>query len=88
MNKAMLIELIDTITDYPKPGIVFKDINPILFETDALKYSIDEMINLVQDIDFDYVVGIDARGFIFSSCVALTCKKGLVQIKFLFELQA
>ncbi len=59
------------VQDFPKPGIVFKDISPILSDPDLLRLSVAQLTATAGDVKIDKVVGIDARGFIFAAPVAL-----------------
>ncbi|MFT6793689.1 MAG: adenine phosphoribosyltransferase [Rubritalea sp.] len=69
------------IPDFPKPGILFKDISPILSDPDLLQHSIDLLVATVEGEKIDKVVGIDARGFIFAAPVALALKVGFVPVR-------
>ena len=69
------------VPDFPKPGILFKDINPILGDPKLLPIAIDALVEVVGDQKIDKVVGIDARGFIFAAPAALKLDAGLVLIR-------
>jgi len=69
------------VPDFPKPGIVFKDIAPILSDPVLLRHSIDLLTATAGDVKIDKVVGIDARGFIFASPVALNLDAGFVPVR-------
>jgi len=69
------------IPDFPIPGILFKDISPILSDPALLQHSIDLLVEIVADQKIDKVVGIDARGFIFGAPVALALKVGFVPVR-------
>lgn len=58
------------VHDFPEPGIVFKDITPILACPDLFNLAVDNMIKALGDTQIDKVVGIDARGFIFGAAMA------------------
>ncbi len=71
------------IPDFPKPGILFKDISPILSDPELLQHSIDLLLETAH-LDrqkIDKVVGIDARGFIFAAPIALALKAGFVPVR-------
>ena len=72
---------ISKIPDYPKPGILFYDISTLISNNVALKYSIKYLEGLTKNYDFDLIAGIDARGFIFASCLAHVLNKGIVMIR-------
>ncbi|MFP6880655.1 MAG: adenine phosphoribosyltransferase [Roseibacillus sp.] len=69
------------VPDFPKPGIVFKDITPILGNGDLFQTSIRLLAETAQGSHIDKVVGIDARGFIFAAAVADRLKAGFVPIR-------
>ncbi len=69
------------VTNFPKGGIIFKDITPVLGDPELLQLSIDKMAATAEDLKVDKVVGIDARGFIFAPPVALKYKVGFVPIR-------
>ena len=72
---------ISKIPDYPKPGILFYDISTLISNKYALKSSIKYLKGLTTNYDFDLIAGIDARGFIFASCLAYDLNKGIVMIR-------
>ncbi|MBK8979695.1 MAG: adenine phosphoribosyltransferase [Planctomycetes bacterium] len=65
-----LYSFIRDVPDFPKPGIVFKDITPLLADGGALRYAIDRMAELVAEQKADRIVGIESRGFIFGVPIA------------------
>ena len=67
---SSLRNAIRDVPDFPQPGIVFKDITPVLADAKLLKMAIDGMAEIVKGQRVDKVVGIDARGFIFGSMLA------------------
>ena len=69
------------VPDFPKPGIVFKDISPVLADPTLFAGSIDLLADGFNPGDVDAIVGIDARGFIFASGVALKLKSGFVPVR-------
>jgi len=69
------------IPDFPIPGILFKDISPILSDPALLQHSIDLLVDIVADHSIDKVVGIDARGFIFGAPAALALDAGFVPVR-------
>ncbi len=60
-----IAQAIAQVPDFPKPGILFKDITPILLAPDLLQGCIEEMAEVIKDLQIDIVAGIEARGFIF-----------------------
>ena len=69
------------IPDFPKPGIIFKDITPILGNGELFQTSLRLLAETARDTAVDKVVGIDARGFIFAAAVADRLKAGFVPIR-------
>lgn len=78
---AELKAAIRDIPDFPKKGIIFKDITPVLGDARLFKAAIDLLANRHRNDKIDSVVGIDARGFIFSAGVALQLGAGLVPVR-------
>ncbi|MGM0445487.1 MAG: adenine phosphoribosyltransferase [Bacillota bacterium] len=72
---------IRNIPDFPKEGILFKDITPLLKDKDAFKEVIDTMAEKYQELEIDYVVGIEARGFIIGTPLAYALNKGFIPIR-------
>jgi len=75
----MTSDLIRVITDFPKPGIVFKDITPLLADAKALNDCCEKIASYAKDAD--YIAGIEARGFILASAVAVLSGKGFIPIR-------
>lgn len=76
-----LKEKIRTVEDFPKPGISFKDITPLLQDPIAFKYSVDQLIEVANEYDYDVIIGPEARGFIFSAPMAYAASKPLVLVR-------
>jgi adenine phosphoribosyltransferase len=72
---------IRTIPDWPKKGILFYDIMPLLAAKDAFAASIEAISNRYKNQKIDYVVAIDARGFILGAAVALKLNAGFVPVR-------
>ena len=93
MNKseitpAQLEKAIRNVPDFPKPGIQFKDITPVLADAQLFRGCIDLLTANFRPGSVDAVVGIDARGFIFAAAAALLKKVGadILELGFLIEL--
>jgi adenine phosphoribosyltransferase len=69
------------VPDFPKPGIVFKDITPLLQSPEGLRLSIDGLAAAVDPSSYDIVCGIESRGFIFGTALADRLGKGFVPIR-------
>ena len=76
-----LEDYVRTIPDFPKKGIMFRDITTVAQDADGLRLAIDSMQDLVKDIDFDVVVGAEARGYIFGTPIAYNLHKPMVMIR-------
>ena len=82
MNPAQLLRsAIRDVADFPKPGIVFKDITPVLADGELFRHSISLLCETAGGARIDKVVGIDARGFIFAAAVADRLGAGFVPIR-------
>lgn len=77
----MIESYIRDVPDFPKPGILFKDITPLLQSAEGLALTISGLSKLVDPKSFEIVVGIESRGFIFGTAVAHNLKKGFVPIR-------
>ncbi len=76
-----LKNFINDIPDFPKKGIIFKDISPLIQSPEAFSYTVDLIANFCFGKDINTVVGIEARGFIFSSALAYKLGWKLVLIR-------
>ena len=72
---------IRTIPDYPKPGIMFRDITTLLQDPDGLRAAIDGILGAVDGLAVDMVAGIEARGFILAGSVARELGAGFVPVR-------
>jgi adenine phosphoribosyltransferase len=69
------------ILDFPKPGIVFKDITPLLKDPKAFREALIVMEDHLKDDTFDYFLGVEARGFIFAAALAARMNKGMIPVR-------
>ena len=76
-----LKKYIRSIPDYPKKGILFRDITTLIKNPEAFNYSIDKIIEISKKIKFDKVSAIESRGFIFASVVSYKLKKPLIMMR-------
>lgn len=84
MNSATIDKLraaVRDVADFPKAGIVFKDITPMLSDGKLFRASIDLFLDQCRGKQIDKIVGIDARGFLFGSAVAYELNVGFVPIR-------
>ena len=63
-------DYIIAVPDFPKPGVLFRDITGILSDPDGLKLTLDAFYKTLENVDFDVVVGLEARGFLFGVPIA------------------
>jgi adenine phosphoribosyltransferase len=73
-----LLDYLPSIPDFPKPGIMFKDISPLLANYKAFSYAIAQLHELSSFCQYDYILGIESRGLIFATALAQVSKTGLV----------
>ncbi len=76
-----ILKLIRDIPDFPSPGILFKDITPLLADHEAFDAVLDLMAAPYLDCGIDYVAALDARGFIFGSAIARELGAGFIPLR-------
>ena len=81
MTSDALKSLVRTIPDFPKPGIMFRDITTLLADPAGLKGAVDGMADIARPMNVDYVAGIEARGFILGSALAIALGAGFVPVR-------
>ena len=81
MKSAALRAAVRDVVDFPKPGIVFKDITPILADGKLFRESVSLLCETAGGSKIDKIVGIDARGFIFAAAVADRLGVGFVPVR-------
>jgi adenine phosphoribosyltransferase len=72
-----LLDYLPGVPDFPKPGILFRDISPLLANPGVFKEAIIQLNTLAQSFDYTHILGIESRGFIFASALAHHAHKGL-----------
>lgn len=72
---------IKSIPDFPKPGIIFRDVTSVTENPEGMKLAIDEMDKLLDGVDYDVIAGAESRGFIFGAPLAYKNNKGLVLVR-------
>ncbi|BDT75236.1 adenine phosphoribosyltransferase [Polynucleobacter sp. KF022] len=72
-----LLDYLPGVPDFPKPGVLFRDISPLLANPTAFKEAIARLHDLAQQFDYTHILGIESRGFIFGSALAHHAHKGL-----------
>ncbi len=76
-----LKEYIRSIPDYPKKGILFRDITTLIKDSKAFNYSIDQIVDISKKLEFDKIAAIESRGFIFASAVSYKLKKPFILMR-------
>ncbi len=76
-----LKKYIRSIPDYPKKGILFRDITTLIKNPEAFKFTVDKIIEISKKIQFDKVSAIESRGFVFASAVSYLVDKPLVLLR-------
>jgi len=74
-------DYVRSIPDFPEEGIIFRDITTVIQDPDGLKLAIDGIMEALEGVDFDVVVGPESRGFIFGVPIAYNLHKGFVPVR-------
>jgi adenine phosphoribosyltransferase len=74
-------ERIRTVPDWPRPGIQFRDITPLLRDKKTFRVLVDLFVHRHLEADLDYVAGVDARGFILAAAIAYELNIGFIPIR-------
>ena len=81
MTRDELKALVRTVPDFPAPGIQFRDITTLLASGEGLAASVRALANIARDLECDAVAGIEARGFIFGTALALELGVGFIPLR-------
>jgi len=81
MNNSLLEKSIRNIPDFPKPGILFRDVTTLIQNKEAFKKAVDLLAKKYKAKGFDKVVGVEARGFIFGAAIAYKIGAGFVPVR-------
>ena len=76
-----LKDYIRDVPDFPEPGILFKDITPMLANPQAFGLAIDSLEGLFKDVDFDAIVAVESRGFLFGAPLADRLKRPIIPVR-------
>ena len=76
-----LKEHIRSIPDYPKKGILFRDITTLIKNAEAFKYTNDQIIKIAKKIEFDKIAAIESRGFVFASTISYILEKPFILLR-------
>jgi adenine phosphoribosyltransferase len=80
-DPTWLLERVRDVPDFPQPGIVFKDLTPLMADVDAFRFSVDAIPDHAAGLTVDKVVGIEARGFLWAAPVAYRIGAGFVPVR-------
>lgn len=80
-QKIELKDYIRSIPDFPKPGILFRDITTLLKDRKAFKFAVDALVNKYKNKNIDVVVAVEARGFILGGVIANKLSAGFVPVR-------
>lgn len=80
-DSSWLLSHVRDIPDFPEPGIVFKDLTPLLANVDAFRFVVDALVDHAAGLTVDKVVGIEARGFTFAAAAAYRLGAGFVPVR-------
>jgi len=81
MNMKKMEDYVRSIPDFPEEGIIFRDVTSVLQDADGLHMAIDKMQEFLKDVDFDAVVGLESRGFIFGMPIAYNLHKPFIPVR-------
>ncbi len=80
-NPHWITRLVRDIPDFPKPGVTFRDITPLLGDAEGFTKSITELVHRFGDVSVDRVLGMEARGFIIAAPVAYRMGAGFIPVR-------
>ena len=81
VDATWLEGLVRDVPDFPKPGVMFKDVTPLWADVSAFRFSIDAIVDHFAGVDIDRVVGIEARGFVLAAPVAYRFGAGFIPVR-------
>ena len=76
-----LKKYIRSIKDYPKKGILFRDITTLIKNSEAFNYTVDKIFEISKKVNFDKISAIESRGFVFASALSYLTKKPLILLR-------
>ena len=76
-----LKNFIRSIQDYPKKGILFRDITTLIKDKDAFAEAINQIVERVKEVEFEKIAAIESRGFVFASAVSYLLKKPFIMLR-------
>jgi len=79
--KKTIDDYITVIPDFPEEGIIFRDITSVIQDAEGFRLAVDEMMKLIQDVEFDLIACVESRGFIFASPIAYAMGKSIALVR-------
>ena len=76
-----LEDYVTSIPDFPKEGIIFRDVTSVMTDADGLKLAVDELAKLLDGVEFDAIAGLEARGFLFGMPLAYLLHKPFITVR-------
>ena len=76
-----LEDYVVSIPDFPEEGVIFRDVTSVLNSAEGLKMAVDEMKKLLDNVEFDAIAGLEARGFVFGAPLAYLLNKPLILVR-------
>lgn len=80
-DSSWLRQHLRDVPDFPRPGVLFKDITPLLSHVEAFRYAVNALAEQWDDVEFDLVAGVEARGFLFAAPLAYRVGRGLIPVR-------
>lgn len=74
-------QYVTSIPDFPEPGIIFRDVTSVIGDAEGLKLSVDEMLACLEGVEFDAIVGLESRGFLFGMPMAYATHKPFIPVR-------
>jgi len=81
LTMKSIADYVTDIPDFPKKGIIFRDVTTIIKDPDGFKLALDGIAEMLNDLDFDLVAGSESRGFIFGAPIAYRFNKGFIAVR-------
>lgn len=79
--EAAITDLMRSVPDFPEPGVLFRDLTPVLANTEGFRMVIDHMADYARLRNAELIAGLDARGFVFGAAVARAVKTGCLAVR-------
>jgi adenine phosphoribosyltransferase len=76
-----IASMVRTVPDFPRPGVLFRDLTPLLADADGLRTCVEAIAERLDDLPVDRVIGIEARGFLFAAPLAFRLGVGMVPMR-------